>query len=70
MSHKTQSLKVLVRPCNSGMCPTLYQDEQGRVFVQGNKLTQSERTELGIPEHEEVVELAPELINYLRYYQG
>ena len=69
MSYEARKLKVLVRPCNSGMCPTLYQDEQGRVFVQGNKLAQGDYMGLGIPEHEEVVELAPELINFLRSYQ-
>ena len=66
MSHQPQNLKVLVRPCNSGMCPALYQDPQGRVFVQGSKLAQGTRAELGVSEHEEVVEITPELINFLR----
>jgi hypothetical protein len=66
MSHQSHNLKVLVRPCNSGMCPALYQDPQGRVFVQGNKLAQCVRAELGVSEHEEVVEITSELINFLR----
>jgi hypothetical protein len=48
------------------MCPALYQDPQGRVFVQGSKLPQGTRAELGVSEHEEVVEITPELINFLR----
>ncbi|MBE9117276.1 hypothetical protein IQ249_15350 [Lusitaniella coriacea LEGE 07157] len=66
MSHSTNNLKVLARLCNSGMCPALYQDEQGRVFVQGSKLAQGTSTEMGIPDHEAVVEITPELIDFLR----
>ena len=64
--EESQNLKVLLSLCDSGMCPTLYTDPQGRVFVQGSKLASGTRTELGVPENEEVVEIAPELIEFLR----
>ncbi len=60
------SLKVLVRPCNNGMCPALYSDAVGRVFVQGSKLNLSDHTNLTVPEHEAVVEISPELIAFLK----
>jgi len=66
MSQQSHNLKVLLSLCNSGMCPALYTDDQGRVFVQGSKLASGTRTELRVPQHEEVVEIAPELIEFLR----
>lgn len=66
MSYSIKNLKILVHPCNSGMCPALYQDEQGRVFVQGSKLPRATSAEMGIPDHEAIVEITPELIDFLR----
>jgi len=60
------SLKVLVRPCDSGMCPALYTDEAGRVFVQGSKLNPTQHADLMVPDHEAVVEISPELITFLK----
>ena len=60
------SLKVLVRPCDSGMCPALYTDEAGRVFVQGSKLNPIQHAGLMVPDHEAVVEISPELITFLK----
>ncbi|WP_171974816.1 hypothetical protein [Leptolyngbya sp. 'hensonii'] len=60
------SLKVLVRPCDSGMCPALYTDEAGRVFVQGSKLNPTQHAGLMVPDHEAVVEISPELITFLK----
>ncbi|HHP7246042.1 MAG TPA: hypothetical protein ACFE0H_15280 [Elainellaceae cyanobacterium] len=66
MTAAPQSLKVLVRPCDSGMCPALYADETGRIFVQGKRLNQKESSGLTIPDHEAVVEIPPELIAFLK----
>ncbi|MBT9317973.1 hypothetical protein [Leptothoe spongobia] len=66
MATTSQGLRVLVRPCNNGTCPALYADETGRVFVQGSKLNRTEHAGLNIPDHEEVVELTPELISFLK----
>ncbi|MEM9447017.1 MAG: hypothetical protein AAGA75_00605 [Cyanobacteria bacterium P01_E01_bin.6] len=66
MTTNPVNLKVLVRPCNSGMCPTLYQDDQGRVFVQGNRLSDGDRSNLSVANHEEVVEISPDLLSFLR----
>ncbi|MGB3493584.1 MAG: hypothetical protein WBA57_12700 [Elainellaceae cyanobacterium] len=66
MATSNNGLKILMRPCNSGMCPALYQDEQGRVFVQGHRLSDGDRTNLAVANHEEVVEISPELLSFLR----
>jgi hypothetical protein len=66
MTTNSQDLKVLARLCNSGMCPALYADKSGRVFVQGSKLSPEGRNSLTVPLHEEVVEISPELIAFLK----
>ncbi|MBD1997313.1 hypothetical protein H6G00_11850 [Leptolyngbya sp. FACHB-541] len=60
------SLKTLIQPCNSGMCPALYSDEQGRIFVQGKRLSGNNRSTLTVSDCEEVVQITPELIDFLR----
>ncbi|MBD1919486.1 MULTISPECIES: hypothetical protein [Cyanophyceae] len=62
----SQQLSTLFTPCNSGMCPTLYSDEQGRMFVQGSRLTGAARNGIALADHEDVVELTPELIAFIR----
>ena len=66
MTTNPTGLKVLARPCDSGMCPTLYSDESGRIFVQGNKINRMEHDGLTVAEHEEVVEISPDLIAFLK----
>ena len=63
-------LKVLMQPCDSGMCPILYQDESGRVFVQGMKLSQVDRGQITLTENEEVVQISPDILTFLRAYQA
>ena len=63
-------LKVLMKPCDSGMCPILYQDESGRVFVQGTKLRQVDRSQIALSEDEEVVQISPDILTFLRAYQA
>jgi len=62
----SQQLSTLFAPCNSGMCPVLYSDEQGRVFVQGSRLTGATRNSITVGDNEDVVEVTPELIAFLR----
>jgi hypothetical protein len=50
------------------MCPTLYSDSSGKIYVQGTKLTLEERGDIEIANHEEVVEITPELLGYLKAY--
>ena len=66
MSPTKKELKVLVRPCNSGMCPALFSNDEGRIFVQGSKLNRTNYAQMTVPDHEEVVEITPELIAYLK----
>jgi hypothetical protein len=60
------NLTVLIRPCDSGMGPALYSDSSGRVFVQGSKLPAEGRGDLTLSSDEEVVEITPELLAYLK----
>ena len=62
----SQQLTALFLPCNSGMCPAVYSDEQGRVFVQGSRLTGAARDGITVGDHEDVVEVTPELIAFIR----
>jgi hypothetical protein len=48
------------------MCPALYSDSSGRVFVQGSKLPADGRGDLTLSSDEEVVEITPELLAYLK----
>ena len=66
----SNSLQVLIKPCFSGSCPALYQDEQGRIFIQGSKLTADTRASISVSEDEEVVEISPDLLEYLRSAQA
>jgi hypothetical protein len=66
MKTTPQGLTVLVRPCDSGMCPALYSDDAGRVFVQGSRLNRDNHAGLTVSAHEEVVEITPELIAFLK----
>ncbi|MEM6868760.1 MAG: hypothetical protein AAF528_10305 [Cyanobacteria bacterium P01_C01_bin.121] len=62
----SNQLTVVIKPCSSGTCPAIYKDEQNRLYIQGNKLADSARTSIAIAGHEDVVELSPELVEYLR----
>lgn len=65
---ETSDLTVIVRPCNSGMCPTLYSDDTGKVFIQGLKLSSARKENLSVSDEEEIVEVSPELLSYLKAF--
>jgi hypothetical protein len=56
--------------CGGGYCPAIYKDATGRIFIQGAKAKSELRDGVAVADHEEVVELTPELINFLKVYQG
>ena len=60
------ALKIVCKPCGGGTCPTVYKDDEGRIFLQGNKLTAAQTEGVAIAPHESVVELDPSLLEYLR----
>ncbi|MEM6837874.1 MAG: hypothetical protein AAF609_13575 [Cyanobacteria bacterium P01_C01_bin.120] len=62
----SEQLEVLIKPCGSGTCPAIYRDEQNRLFIQGNKLGVSARQGIDVGNHEEVVEISGDLLEYLR----
>ena len=65
-----EKLEIIAKPCNSATCPTIYKDEQGRIFIQGSKLTADTRASISVSEDEEVVEISPDLLEYLRSAQA
>ena len=65
-SNTSNQLSTLFLPCNSGMCPAIYADEHGRLFVQGSRLAGPARNGLTLGDHEDVVEVTPELIAFIR----
>ena len=65
----TSELKVLAKFCSSGPCPTLYHDEEGHLFIQGDIVPASQRSNVIVGDGEEIIELDPELLNFLRSYQ-
>jgi hypothetical protein len=62
----SHNLQVIYRSCNAGACPTIYKDERGSVFIQGNRLGENLLKELQVPDEEAIVELTPELIEAMR----
>lgn len=59
-------LKMLSPDCGGGECPTLYQSEDGRYFVQGYKVVDSMMTENNIPKNETLIEINAELIDFIK----
>ena len=49
--------------CESSACPTIYQDENGNYFFQGFKVKNQVKSELGVPENEDVIELPEEFVS-------
>lgn len=59
-------LQLLIKPCSGGTCPAIYKDDEGRLFIQGNKLAPAPRQHIEVGEHEEVVEISTDLLDFLR----
>ena len=59
-------LQVLIKPCSSGTCPAIYKDDDGRLIIQGDKLAPAPRQDIAVGEHEEVVEISADLLDFLR----
>lgn len=62
----SSSLEIICKPCGGGTCPTIYQGENGRIFLQGNKVTEEQKQSIAIAPHEGVVELDPSLLEFLK----
>ncbi|NER82105.1 MAG: hypothetical protein F6K42_21605 [Leptolyngbya sp. SIO1D8] len=62
----SNQLETLIKPCASGTCPAIYKDEQNRLYIQGSKLGTTARQEIAIADHEEVVEISGDLLEFLR----
>jgi hypothetical protein len=68
MSKIPSNTLTLLGPgqCGDGSCPAIYRDNAGRIFVQGTKIEALLKTQVVVPEHEEIVELPSELIALLK----
>ncbi|MEM0979126.1 MAG: hypothetical protein AAGH78_02525 [Cyanobacteria bacterium P01_H01_bin.58] len=62
----SEKLEIIAKPCNSGTCPTIYKDEQGRLFIQGNQLRTAERQDIAVGDGEAIVEIDSSLLETLR----
>ncbi|MQB05723.1 hypothetical protein DXT91_16530 [Agrobacterium tumefaciens] len=59
-------LKMISPGCSGGQCPTLYQSEDGKYFVQGYEVNSALLEENKIPKGELLVEISSELIESIR----
>lgn len=62
----SRQLEIVAKPCGGGTCPTIYKDESGKLFLQGTKLPTADKQSIAIADHEEVVEISPDLLEALR----
>lgn len=51
--------------CSGGICPTVYEDDNGDIYVQGYVAPEA-RKKLDIPKGEDVVRISRELFESLR----
>ncbi|NEZ67713.1 hypothetical protein D0962_33975 [Leptolyngbyaceae cyanobacterium CCMR0082] len=61
-----EKLEIIAKPCSGGTCPTIYKDEQGRFFLQGNLLQTTDRQDVAVGDDEAVVEIDTSLLDALR----
>lgn len=60
-------MRVIVRSgCSGGLCPTVYEDDNGDLYVQGYVTTDAERKKIGLPEGEELVRIDRALFENIR----
>jgi len=48
--------------CDQSTCPTIYQDEQGNYIIQGFTLNKQDKSELPIPEGEDVIRIPADFL--------
>jgi hypothetical protein len=64
---KNKSLEVVATlECAGKSCPTIYKDEDGKVFIQGPRLRDELMQAINVGDNEEVVEISPEMLQVLR----
>ena len=61
-----QKLEIIAKPCSGGTCPTIYKDEQGQLYLQGNQLKATDRQDIAVGNGEAVVEIDASLLDALR----
>lgn len=62
-TKENSTLKVLADDgCGGGPCPTLYQDENGRVYIQGYFVNKDISNQVNLDNDETLVEVNEELL--------
>ena len=58
----------IVTSCKSGPCPTLYQDEDGKFYIQGFKVLENLKKSVSMSENEDLVEISPNPIDAIKAF--
>lgn len=67
--HKKTTLRLLgggPTNCGGGSCPSIYEDENGKIYIQGNKIVSSLKEQVLVANNEEIVELTQEMLEILK----
>ena len=60
-------MRILVETgCTGGPCPTVYEGEDGSLYVQGYIPTPAERAQISLPVGEDLVRINRELLNAIQ----
>lgn len=62
-------MRVLVKgenACGGGYCPTVYEDEDGSIYVQGYMVEPNTKARVTLPDGEDVVRISRELFEAIR----
>ena len=52
--------------CAGGACPTIYQSDDGRYFIQGYETDETTRSGIKLPDKENLVEVNADLIKAIK----
>jgi len=52
--------------CANKLCPTVFEDSDGSIVVQGYKLSESDRKDIELPDTEDAVRIPRELYDAIR----
>ena len=59
-------MKLGPNGCAGGACPTIYQSEDGRIYIQGYITKLADFEKLDMPKGETLVEVNKELVDFIR----
>lgn len=65
-ARKLQILAGGDRGCAGGQCPTVYKDNDGKLYIQGYITSKEIKLAAPLGKNEELVEISPELIEAIK----